>query len=150
MLSLCRAAQQSRWPVHVPPAASASSPTSRLHVCPSCALRSSQPAEEDHADSVSDRPGQPGGRHELKHRPGTAPQQLGAQQQHPPGDQVNANDFSLWLHLQNHLSSNGFFLYRQNGFRVALKLNMENMAVVSCHWKPSNENLFKKSHLHRM
>lgn len=42
------------------------------------------------------------------------------------------------------------FLYRQNGFEVAFKLKRENLAVVSCHGKPSNGNFFKKNHLHRM
>lgn len=87
-VSLRRAAQQSRWSVHVSPAAPASPSTPRLHLCPSSALHSSQPAEEDHADAVPGQSGQPGGRHKLEHRPGTASQQLGAQQQHSPRDQV--------------------------------------------------------------
>ncbi len=87
-LSLRRAAQQSRWSVHIPPAAPASPAAARLHLCPPRALHSSQPAEEDHANAVPGQPGQPGARHKLEHRPGTAAQQLGAQQQHPPRDQV--------------------------------------------------------------
>lgn len=83
-----RAAQQSRWPVHISPAAPASPAAPRLHVRPPGALHSSEPAEEDHADAVPGQPGQPGGRHKLEHRPGTASQQLGAQQQHSPRDQV--------------------------------------------------------------
>ena len=88
ILSLRRAAQQSRWSVHVPPAAPSSPSAPRLHLCPPGALHSSQPAEEDHADAVPGQPGQPGGRHKLEHRPGAASQQLGAQQQHSPRDQV--------------------------------------------------------------
>ena len=88
ILSLRRAPQQSRWSVHVPPAAPTSPSAPRLHLCPPGALHSSQPAEEDHANAVPGQPGQPGGRHKLEHRPGTASQQLGAQQQHSPRDQV--------------------------------------------------------------
>lgn len=89
VLSSCRAAQQSRRSVHVPPAAPASPAAARLHLCPPGALRPSQPAEEDHAHAV---PGQPGRGHRLEHGPGAASQQLGAQQQHPPGDQVNGHN----------------------------------------------------------
>lgn len=87
-VSLHRAAQQSRWSVHVSPAAPASSATARLHLCPPGTLHSSQPAEEDHANAMPGQSGQPGGGHKLEHRPGTAAQQLGAQQQHSPRDQV--------------------------------------------------------------
>lgn len=87
-VSLRRAAQQSRWSVHISPAAPASPSAPRLHLCPPGALHSSQPAEEDHANAVPGQSGQPGGRHKLEHRPGTASQQLGAQQQHSPRDQV--------------------------------------------------------------
>lgn len=108
VLFLCRAAQQSRRAVHIPPAASASPTASRLHLCPPRTLRSSQPAEEDHAYTLPDRPGQPGGRHRLKHWPGAASQQLGAQQQHPPGDQVNAKNFKVWLQPEIPLCNSGF------------------------------------------
>lgn len=87
-VSLRRAAQQSRWSVHVSPAAPSSPSSPRLHLCPPGALHSSQPAEEDHANAVPGQSGQPGARHKLEHRPGTASQQLGAQQQHSPRDQV--------------------------------------------------------------
>lgn len=83
-----RAAQQSRWSIHVSPAASSSPTASRLHLCPPSALHSSQSAEEDHANAVPGQSGWPGGRHQFEHRPGTASQQLGAQQQHSPRDQV--------------------------------------------------------------
>lgn len=87
-VSVHRAAQQSRWTVHISPAAPASPSTPCLHMRPSSNLHSSQPAEEDHAHAVPGQSGQPGGRHKLEHRPGPASQQLGAQQQHSPGDQV--------------------------------------------------------------
>lgn len=74
-----RAAQQSRWSVHISPAAPASTSSPRLHLRPPGALHSSQPAEEDHANAVPGQSGQPGGGHKLEHRPGTASQQLGAQ-----------------------------------------------------------------------
>lgn len=83
-----RAAQQSWWPVHVPPSAPASPAAPRLHLRSPGTLHSGQPAEEDHANAVPSQPGQPGGRHWLEHGPGSASQQLGAQQQHPLGDQV--------------------------------------------------------------
>lgn len=87
-LSASRAAQQSRWPVYVSSAPPSAAAAPRLHLRPPGSLHSSQPAEEDHADAVSDRPGRPGGRQQLGNRPGAASQQLGAQQQHPPRDQV--------------------------------------------------------------
>lgn len=119
VLSLCRAAQQSRRSFHIPPAASAPATASRLHLCPPGALRSSQPAEEDHAYAVPDQPGHPGRRHKLKHWPGAASQQLGAQQQHPPGDQVNTNDLTatwksfvqLWIFLWTKWSWSGVFVF---------------------------------------
>lgn len=84
-----RAAQQSRWSVHVSPAAPASPAAPRLHLCPPGALHSSQSAEEDHANALPGQSGRSGGRHQFEHRPGTASQQLGAQQQHSPRDQVS-------------------------------------------------------------
>lgn len=85
---LRRASQQSGRPVHVPSAAPTSAAAPLLHLRPPGTLHSSQPTEEDHANSVPSQPGRPGGRHQLERRPGPASQQLGAQQQHPPRDQV--------------------------------------------------------------
>lgn len=111
-VSLHRAAQQSRWSVHISPAAPASPSAPRLHLCPPGALHSSQPAEEDHANAVPGQPGQPGGRHKLEHRPGTASQQLGAQQQHSPRDQVrecNTLKKPLLMHTEVFFFFSSFF-----------------------------------------
>lgn len=107
-VSLRRAAQQPRWSVHISPTAPASPSAPRLHLCPPGALHSSQPAEEDHADAMPGQSGQPGGRHRLEHRPGTASQQLGAQQQHSPRDQVReCNKWNSSLKVIFH----GVFVY---------------------------------------
>lgn len=85
---LRRAAQQSRWSVHVSSATPTSASAPCLHLRPPGTIRSGQPAKEDHANTVPNQPGGAGGRQQLEHRSGPASQQLGAQQQHPPRDQV--------------------------------------------------------------
>lgn len=91
---LSRVAQQSRWSVHISTVATTSTAPACLHLRPPGTLHPSQSAEENHADAMSGQPGRPGGRHQFKHRPGTASWQLGAEQQHSLRDQVGErNEF---------------------------------------------------------
>lgn len=92
ILSPHRDAYQSRWSVHISSIAPTSPSTTCLHLCPSSTLCSSKPAEEDHAITMPGESEQPGRGHKLQCRTGTGSQQLGAEQQHSPGDQVSEDN----------------------------------------------------------
>ena len=82
-LSSSRYPRQPPGPVHLQTAASAAAPSARVHMRPAGTSHLGGPAEEHPAS-----PEPAGPRPPPADRQGTAPQQLGPQQQHSPGDQV--------------------------------------------------------------